>query len=162
MSETNIFELAQVIKSAGTDPSDVTDAVWTAGYRKPERNAEEAVNLALDIICGFEGADLPWEVWPKNYTDILKGELNDFVIEAITADEATAASAAKELIAEGYVKQQNNMRDTPAATYKLVPKELTDPMAEAIAYHANCCGGVAADAWEAALAAAPAPGGSNV
>lgn len=156
-----MFELAQVIKSAGTDPSGVTDAVWAAGYRKPERKTEEAVNLALDIICGFEGADLPWEMWPKNYTDILKGELNDFVVEAITPDEATAASAAKELIAEGYAKHQNNMRGNDS-TFQLVPIELTDPMAEAIAYHANCCGGVAADAWEAALAAAPAPGGGNV
>lgn len=108
MNDTNVFELAQIIKAAGSDPSDVTGAVWDAGYRRPERGAEEAVNLALDIICGFEGADLPWDVWPKNYTDILKGELNDFVIEATSPDKATAVCVAKELIAEGYARAKVN------------------------------------------------------
>ena len=108
MSETNVFALAKIIKAAGNDPSDVTDAVWTAGYRKPERQAEDAVNLTLEIISGFEGADMPWDVWPKDYADILKCELNDFVVEAITSDKANAASAAKELIAEGYAKVKRN------------------------------------------------------
>lgn len=162
MTKANVFELAQIIKSSGADPSDVTDAVWAAGYRKPAREAEEAVNLALDIICGFEGADLPWDVWPKSYADILKGELNDFVVEAITPDEATAASAAKELIAEGYSKvtagEPDNCRSNEKAQVRLVPRELTDDMGEAIAFTAGCCGGIASDIWEAVLAAAPAIG----
>jgi len=37
----------------------------------------------------------------------------------------------------------------------LLPKEITDSIAEAIAYQAHCCGGVALDIYEAILAAAP-------
>lgn len=37
----------------------------------------------------------------------------------------------------------------------LVPAELTDEMAEAIALAASCCGGRAFEVWEAVKAAAP-------
>ena len=40
-----------------------------------------------------------------------------------------------------------------------LPRELTDNMAEAIAFEANCCGGIASDIWEALVAAAPADNG---
>lgn len=46
MTDTNVFALAQIIKAAGSDPRNVTDVVWAAGYRKPERSAEEAVMRA--------------------------------------------------------------------------------------------------------------------
>lgn len=39
----------------------------------------------------------------------------------------------------------------------LVPRELTDEMAEAIAGAANCCGGIAYDIWEAVMAVAAQP-----
>lgn len=41
--------------------------------------------------------------------------------------------------------------------WKLVPIEMTDDIGEAIAKHARCCGGIALDIYEAALAAAPKP-----
>lgn len=41
--------------------------------------------------------------------------------------------------------------------WKLVPIELTDEIAEAIAMEARCCGGIALDIYEAMLAAAPQP-----
>jgi len=105
MTDTNVFALAQVIKAAGSDPSNVTDAVWVEGYRKPELSAEDAVNLALDIICGFEGADLPWECWPKDYTSILKCELNELVVTEMAEEESSAAWVALEIIAAGYSKE---------------------------------------------------------
>lgn len=37
----------------------------------------------------------------------------------------------------------------------LVPRDLTDDMAETIAAIANCCGGIADSAWRAALDAVP-------
>lgn len=37
----------------------------------------------------------------------------------------------------------------------MVPKEMTDAIGEAIAMHANCCGGIALDIYDAMLAAAP-------
>lgn len=39
--------------------------------------------------------------------------------------------------------------------YVMVPKEMTDAIGEAIAMHANCCGGIALDIYDAMLAAAP-------
>ncbi|HCD6067921.1 TPA: DUF551 domain-containing protein [Klebsiella oxytoca] len=39
--------------------------------------------------------------------------------------------------------------------YVMVPKEMTDAIGEAIAMHANCCGGIALDIYEAMLEAAP-------
>lgn len=41
--------------------------------------------------------------------------------------------------------------------YKLMPIEMTDQIGEAIAMEANCCGGIALDIYNAALAAAPTP-----
>lgn len=41
--------------------------------------------------------------------------------------------------------------------WKLVPIEMTDDIGEAIAKQARCCGGIALDIYEAALAATPKP-----
>ncbi|WP_158784646.1 hypothetical protein [Pantoea sp. BAV 3049] len=106
MNDTNVFALAQVIKAAGSDPSDVTDAVWAAGYRKSERSTEDAVALTLEIICGCHGADMPWDVWPKNYSSVLKEELNECVYPAVAPDGSTAVSAAKSIIAAGYQRME--------------------------------------------------------
>lgn len=103
MTQQNLFALAQVIKAAGTDPSEVTDAVWAAGYRRPARSVEDAVALTLDIIAGFDGNDLPWAVWPKNYDDILQCELNEFIEEALHTYK-TAHSIASGLLAVGFAK----------------------------------------------------------
>lgn len=108
MTQQNVFALAQVIKAAGVDPSEVTDAVWAAGYRRPARSVEEEVELTLAIVSGCHGADMPWEVWPKDYEDVLKEELNEFVCEAVMPEGTTAASAAIEILAAGYVKVVTN------------------------------------------------------
>jgi len=104
MADINVFALAQIIKAAGSDPSDITDAVWAAGYRKPERSTEEAVTLTLEIISGCHGADIEWSVWPKNYDEILQCELNEFVEEALHVYK-TAHSIASVLIAAEYSKE---------------------------------------------------------
>ncbi|MFV7184737.1 hypothetical protein ACNPGY_02705 [Citrobacter cronae] len=62
----------------------------------------------------------------------------------------------------------NNHRNTPTAQagnspvtpngWVMVPKEMTDAIGEAIAMHANCCGGIALDIYDAMLAAAPQQG----
>lgn len=107
MTQPNVFSLAQVIKAAGTDPSEVTDTVWAAGYRRPARTVEEAVTLTLDIIAGFDGNDLPWAVWPKSYDDILRCELNEIIEEALHAYK-TAHSIASNLLIAGYDKVLTN------------------------------------------------------
>lgn len=103
MTQQNVFALAQVIKAAGADPSEVTDAVWAAGYRLPARQVAEAVTLTLDIIAGFDGIDLPWASWPKSYDEILKCELNEIIEEALHAHK-TAHGTASSLLVAGYLK----------------------------------------------------------
>ncbi len=98
------INLVQIITAAGADPSDVTDAIWNAGYRKPARSDSEAAAFALTTIAGFYGSLLPQEYWPTTWDDILLCELNDAVIDAITADEADAISVTKELSAAGYTR----------------------------------------------------------
>lgn len=105
MTDSNVFALAQIIKAAGSDPGDVTDAVWAAGYRKPERNTEQAVGLTLEVIAGFKGNNLPWEVWPKDYEAVLQCELNDYIAEELWHNKSTAVRTAEALISEGYARE---------------------------------------------------------
>lgn len=104
MTDTNIFELTQIIKSAWGDPGDITGAVWGAGYRKTEKSAEEAALLAIDLLGEYHGNDIPCEHWPETYESVLSGELNRVVLDAEWPDSSTPASIAKAIIAAGYGK----------------------------------------------------------
>ncbi len=107
MNEQNAFALALIIKAAGNDPSEVTDAVWAAGYRRPARAVEDEVKLTLEIISGFHGNDMPWKVWPKDYDDVLQCELNEFIEESLHAYK-TAHGIASALLTVGYFKAVTN------------------------------------------------------
>ncbi|EKN4773899.1 TPA: hypothetical protein U5D55_000208 [Yersinia enterocolitica] len=114
MVESNVFELASIIKSACGDPSDMTDAIWKAGYRKPERTSEEMVVLTIDSICAYVGLDLPYECWPKSLNEVLEGELNELFGEVLHDDEKAHpgkpnfAYIAKSILAAGYRKESTN------------------------------------------------------
>lgn len=98
MKDTNVFTLARIIKAAGTDPSDVTDAVWDAGYRRPERSTEKEVSLALEQIKTLFSFNVPEHVWPVTIHHVLKGELNEIIEEALWCDERTSQQLAMILI----------------------------------------------------------------
>jgi len=104
MVKTNVFELAKIIKMAGADPGDITSAVWGDGYRKPEKSAEEAALLAIELIGEQSANDIPSEYWPETYKSVLLGELNRVVQEAEWLETSTPASIAKEIINAGYNK----------------------------------------------------------
>ncbi|MDX7987824.1 hypothetical protein FE392_10850 [Xenorhabdus sp. 12] len=97
----NSFHLTQIIASAWGDPSDITDAVWKAGYRKPEREAKEIVALTIDIMEGVPN-EVPYSERPKNLDDILAGELNNIIFDAAWSDKATPAGVAKLILGCGY------------------------------------------------------------
>lgn len=82
MSDTEVFVLAQIVKSANGDPSGMVDAIWEAGYRQPERTAEEAASLTLATIRYCQDYDMPDELWPEKYEDVLTNEL----MKAVLAD----------------------------------------------------------------------------
>lgn len=81
MTDTKVFALAQIIKAAGSDPSDVTDAIWAAGYRQPTRTADEAAQITIDTFFYCNSFDMPTEFWPRTYDSVLQNELMKAVLE---------------------------------------------------------------------------------
>lgn len=86
-------------------------------------------------------------------------ESSDYVKAAqITGDEPRG-KAVKELYEGALIIGQHLYTAQPAPSvtegFKLMPIEMTDEIAEAIAMEARCCGGIALCIYEAALAAAP-------
>lgn len=103
MTDTNVFTLAQLIKSGKGDPSAVTDAIWDAGYRQPERTAEEAAQITIDtfFFCNMFG--MPTECWPRSYDSVLINELNKAVVgEDFELDGADPVVIAKSVIKAGF------------------------------------------------------------
>lgn len=80
MTDKNIFALASIIKSGNGDPSAVTDAIWEAGYRQPERSAEEAAQITIDTFFYCESFDMPTDLWPRTYEHVLQNELMKAVL----------------------------------------------------------------------------------
>lgn len=112
MTETNLFELVRLIRAASGDPSAMTDAVWEAGYRQPERTAEEAAQITIDtfFMCNMFG--MPTDFWPRNYDSVLQGEL----MKAIGGEDgellgADAATIARSVIAAGFSKDTSEPRN---------------------------------------------------
>lgn len=110
MTDNNIFTLAQIIGVAGTNPGDITTTVWEAGYRKPVKTPEEAALLTIDLMYEFCDSNTPREYWPKNYDDILSGELNRFIEDASWLKRGNPGSIARAIIVAGYRKEPINDR----------------------------------------------------
>lgn len=99
--------LAKIISTAGNDPSEITDAVWAAGYRKPERTEEEAINLAIDTFADSRYNGIPDDAWPKTYDEILQCELNEIIGE-VTWSYFSPENIANRLIEAGYSLENAN------------------------------------------------------
>ncbi|MGV7961992.1 hypothetical protein QPK13_13065 [Photorhabdus tasmaniensis] len=100
----NSFHLTQVIASAWGDPSDITDAVWQAGYRKPERATEEMVLMTLKVIENSYHSDIICKYWPKDLETVLAAELNFLIDDLVWSDKTTPATAARIILENGYQK----------------------------------------------------------
>lgn len=105
MSEVNVFELVRLIKEAKGDPSAMTDAIWEAGYRQPERTAEEAAKITIDTFFYCESFGMPTDFWPRNYDSVLQNELMKAVVgEDGDLDGADAVTIANSVINAGFRK----------------------------------------------------------
>ncbi|WP_447874442.1 hypothetical protein [Serratia fonticola] len=103
MTDTNVFTLAQLVKSGKSDPSAVTDAIWEAGYRQPERTAEEAAQITIDTFFYCNMFGMPTDCWPRNYDSVLQNELNKAVVgEDFELDDADPVVIAKSVIKAGF------------------------------------------------------------
>ncbi|MDE9564851.1 hypothetical protein KKI93_12475 [Xenorhabdus bovienii] len=99
----NSFHLTQIIASAWGDPSVITDTIWQAGYRKPERGEKEIAALIIDVMNGVPD-QVPYSARPNNLDDILSEELNNIIFDATWSDTVTPATVAKIILENGYQK----------------------------------------------------------
>lgn len=107
MTDTNVFTLAQLVKSGKGDPSAVTDAIWDAGYRQPERTAEEAAQITIDTFFYCNSFGMPTDFWPRNYDSVLQNELMKAVVgEDFELDDADPVAIAKSVIKAGFRKKE--------------------------------------------------------
>ncbi|MDX7993001.1 hypothetical protein, partial [Xenorhabdus littoralis] len=96
----NSFHLTQIIASAWGDPTDITEAVWQAGYRKPARGEKEIAALTIDIMEGVPD-EAPYSARPKNLDDILSEELNNIIFDATWSDLVRPAALAIIILENG-------------------------------------------------------------
>ncbi|WP_340618670.1 hypothetical protein [Xenorhabdus entomophaga] len=101
----NASHLTQIIASVWGDPADITDAVWQAGYRKPERGETEIAVLTIDVMNGIPD-EVPYSKRPRNLGDILTTELYTIILEATLSDLATPAMVAKMILINGYRRKE--------------------------------------------------------
>ena len=105
MSKVNVFELVTLIKAANGDPSAITDAIWEAGYRQPERTAEEAAKITISVFFYCNSLGMPTDFWPRDYDSVLQNELMKAVLgEDDELHEAEPAAIAKNVIRAGFTK----------------------------------------------------------
>lgn len=138
MSQENIFELIALVKSANGDPSAVVDAAWEAGYRQPERTAEEAAQITIDTFFYCNTFDMPTDFWPRDYDSVLQNELMKAVIgEDGELDGADATTIARSVISAGFFRQK--MADDATSGKPLIITQHHKP--EVIGYeHRMICG----------------------
>ncbi|TDB44032.1 hypothetical protein [Photorhabdus luminescens] len=98
----NSFHLTQVIASAWGDPSNITEAVWNAGYRKADRTSEEMVLVTLKVIEDSYYSDIVYEYWPKDLEAVLAAELNFLIDDLVWSDKTTPATVARIILENGY------------------------------------------------------------
>nr|WP_282552500.1 hypothetical protein [Providencia stuartii] len=96
------FNLVSIIKNAGGDPSDVTEAVWNAGYQKMDFTTEEIIQMTTSQIAECLYYDVPQNVWPKTVESLSKGNLNAIIDDAMW--EGDSAEVAAEILMNGYRK----------------------------------------------------------
>ncbi|WP_338803623.1 hypothetical protein WDV76_16185 [Xenorhabdus griffiniae] len=97
----NSLHLTQIIASVWGDPADITDAVWKAGYRKPERKEAEIAALVIDVMNGVPD-EVPYSERPRNLEDILTTELYTIIFEGAWERKATPAKVARIILESSY------------------------------------------------------------
>jgi len=105
MVDTNVFALAQIIKTAGYDPNKITEMIWDAGYRQPGRTAEEAALITIEVFFYCNSFGMPTDFWPKNYDSVLQNELMKSVLEDYEiTNEFDPARTARNVLKAGFEK----------------------------------------------------------
>ncbi|WP_118984409.1 hypothetical protein [Photorhabdus sp. CRCIA-P01] len=98
----NLFHITQIVASVWGDPSDITDAVWNAGYRKADRTPEDMVLVTLKVIEDSYYSDIVYKYWPKDLEAVLAAELNFLIDDLVWNDKTTPATVARIILENGY------------------------------------------------------------
>ncbi|MDD9339783.1 MAG: hypothetical protein PV362_09050 [Providencia heimbachae] len=96
------FNLVNIIKNAGGDPGDVTDAVWNAGYQRVNFTTEEIIEMTTSQIADCIIYHVPNDLWPTTVEDLSKGNLNSIIDDAMWLGTPTEIAA--EVLRSGYQK----------------------------------------------------------
>ncbi|EOT2067087.1 hypothetical protein ACNHLX_000724 [Proteus mirabilis] len=96
------FNLVSVIKNAGGDPSDMTDAVWKASYRKTDFTTEQIIDITVSMTGDSILLKLPYDTLPKTLDDISKYYLNDIIFDTHWDNPPTVV--AQVIMENGYRK----------------------------------------------------------
>jgi hypothetical protein len=106
MSNKKVFELMHLINATDGNPDEVVDAVWDAGYRKPERTASEAALLTIDAFFECDMFGIPAKYWPESWESVLQNELMKVVVGEDF--DLGARQVAERITAAGYLKVASN------------------------------------------------------
>lgn len=96
------FNLVSIIKNAGGDPGDVTEAVWDTGYQRMDFTTEEIIQMTTSQIADCVIYHVPNDLWPKTVESLSKGNLNTIIDDAMWL--GTPAEIAAAILKNGYVK----------------------------------------------------------
>ncbi len=100
------FNLVSIIKNAGGDPGEVTEAVWGAGYQRMNFTTEEIIQMATSQIADCIYYEVPTNVWPKTIESLSMGNLNAIIDDAMW--EGDSAGVAATILKNGYTKEALN------------------------------------------------------
>ncbi|MEQ5160641.1 hypothetical protein ABN196_08270 [Proteus terrae] len=98
--------LIKLISDNMTDPGDMTDAVWKAGYRKTDFTTEQIIDITVSMTGDSILLKLPYDTLPKTLDDISKYYLNNIIFDAHW--DNPPATIARAIMENGYKKGDND------------------------------------------------------
>ena len=101
MIESN-SDLVKVIKDAGDDPSDITKAIFLAGYKKTDFSIEQIIEMTADQTASCIYLGMKRDALPRTIDDIAKYQLTGLIEEASWI--GTPEEIAAEVLRNGYQK----------------------------------------------------------
>ncbi|OCA55179.1 hypothetical protein [Photorhabdus namnaonensis] len=107
MTDNNhdVSSLVQIIESVWSNPTEITTAIWRAGYRKPERSEEEIILLIIDVMNGVPDW-VPHNERPKDLNDIFRTELDNIIFDVTWEGKATPTTVARVILDNGYRRSE--------------------------------------------------------
>ncbi|MGS8101321.1 hypothetical protein [Providencia sp. PROV_01] len=98
----NIKNLVNIVKNAGSHPSDIAEAVLLAGYKKIDFTIEQIIQMTADQTATCIYLGMKHDALPKTVDDLAKYHLSGLIEEASWI--GTPEEIAAEVLRNGYKK----------------------------------------------------------